>query len=193
MKWLNIIRKSEIEDVDISEVVENDFFDIRYRLQMLKVDNPDFDDKFCSCILKMLEVSRANFKDFEVFWVHGDFTPTNMIFNAKSLYVLDLCCNKTGSYYQDIARFWQHLENIKTTNMFRGHIIDELKEAFLSGSNKKVDINYPEFVFHRIKCVITDLSCYKELLKKVPWFRKIHKHYYHSQLKWLKETVEHYR
>ena len=192
MKWLKVAQMSNISDVSIGEVLEKEFSDIRHRLEMLKASNGDFDDKFCNKILKMLEHNVANIARSKVSWSHNDFTLTNIIYNDSGIYVLDLSGNKEGHPYQDIVRFWQYLENIKTGYMFRENAIDSLKSAFLSGSDSAIDINSPEFIFYRAKCILTELHSYKVLLEKLPRFRRIYKNYYYPQLESLKNMVDHY-
>ena len=176
----------------MDKIVERDLGICQRKLKKLQETLPvDFNKGFCEKILGVLRRTAIEFKNTKLVWLHRDFTPTNMIFNRKGLYILDFTMMKIGSYFEDAARFWQALEAIKISRRFHRSIFCILQDTFLSNYKEKVDILSPEFIFYRIKDVITNLISYKILIMKDLYYsKKTYSLYYQPQIKWLKAIIE---
>lgn len=76
-----------------------------------------------------------NTKKCTGYWLHGDFTPNNILFDGQRLTGIDIGWRSKGISEMDLAPFLNHLEFI--CNSFRGRHIKKLfpvlKAAFLSG------------------------------------------------------------
>jgi len=140
-KWLKTFQgltAQPDQQMSLDQMIEY----VNIRLKMLTVYGiRGVDQHWRLRILEVFERSRGRINDSEltVTGVHGDFSPSNVLYSGKRIVVIDCSAFQKGSIYYDLTRFYHQLGLFLRKPSFRTTVVSRFRKALLRGYDPNIN------------------------------------------------------
>ena len=159
-KWLRVFQQTSQYDSNKTVKLEDlkNYIDIRLT-QMIEEKRKVFPFTLREKILNYYDKFAELFdeKPMPEVWVHGDYCPVNVLVSENSTVVLDFPMIRKGPIWQDVARFYTQLENLKYKKIYPAKTIKKLQNSFLQGYNENLNADNKQFKLLILQHIITHL------------------------------------
>lgn len=118
--------------LDFDEVLA--YIDVRLRA-LVELQAPRIDGEWRVGLLRALESWRHRLDPAElrVSGIHGDFCPSNVIYESDRAVLIDCSMFRAGSVFHDVTRFHHQLGLFCHKPTFRADVLERARRAFLRG------------------------------------------------------------
>lgn len=114
------------------------------------------------------QVEEGSTSEMTICKVHGDFSLSNILVDAKNVTVLDFAMSSIGSCHQDPSYLFQRLENYLSNPLILRSTITLIEKSFLQGYNETFDGQQPLFLAFRVRHMVNYLASLVKP-KKASW------------------------
>ena len=159
-KWLRVFHdrcnRSDDDYVDYEEIIA--YAELRFK-KISESGYTPFTRELEQKLQKHYERLRTVFEQQPIRKVtaHSDYCPVNVLVAEKSITVLDFPMMRKAPEYQDAARFYMQLDNLKYKKIYPITTIRELQNSFLKGFDPQLKADDPQFQLMVIQQIISHL------------------------------------